>query len=133
MSARTNLILKDQTDPTPVDHTFRPNGDDANGVHQYWETGVVPAGRPTFTISLNRGKDVIRATIRLAVPVLQTQTINGIATPVVVRTARIEMSTIFASNSTGQERKDAIAFLRNALAPDQTQIYQLLVDAEEIW
>lgn len=133
MSARATLVLKDQAG-TPVSHNYTPDGDTTNGVHVFSEKNGVPAGFPTYTASLRtQANGKIRAQLKLAVPVTQTQTINGVSAPVVVRTAFVEVFTTFDGLSTDQERKDAIALMRESLLPGTTQIYNLLTVPEDIW
>jgi hypothetical protein len=133
MSARTNLVINDRA-ATPVAHTFSPDGDDTNGVHLYSEKTSVPAGNARFSARLpapTNGK--YRPSLRLQVPVVQTQTINGVSTPVVVRTAYAEVNFTFDALSSTQERKDAIGLIANSLAATQTQINDLLVDLSDIY
>jgi hypothetical protein len=132
MSARTNLVINDRA-ATPVAHTFTPDGSDANGVHVYSEKVGVPAGYPRFTASLKRANGKYKPMLRLAVPVTQTQVINGVSAPVVVRTAYVDVSCNFDSLSTDQERKDAIGLMANALAASQTQINDLVVGLSDIY
>lgn len=132
MSARTNLVINDRA-ATPVAHTFSPDGDDANGVHVFSEKTSVPAGNPRFTASLRRTNGKYRPTLRFQLPVVQTQTIDGISNPVVVRTAFAELNFTFDELSTTQERKDAVGFIANTLSTSQTQINDLLVDLSDIY
>lgn len=127
MSARTNLVIKDQA-ATPVSHTYTPDGDDASGVHLFSEKTGVPAGNPRFTSQLRHTNGKWRPSLRLQVPVVQTQTISGISNPIVVRTAYVELNATFDDLSTDQERKDAIALMRNALDPTQTMVYDLVAN-----
>lgn len=133
MSARGNLVVADRTTPTPVNRTFTPDGDDVNGVHIYSEKSGVPAGNARYTAQLRFTKGKYRGTLRLAVPVVQTQTISGISSPVVVRTAYVEVNVTFDSLSSAQERADAIGMMANSLAPAQTQINDLIVNLSDIW
>jgi hypothetical protein len=135
MSARSNLVINDRA-ATPVAHTFSPDGSDANGVHVFTEKTGVPAGNPRFTAALRRSNSSggkVKATLKLAIPVVQTQVVNGISNPVVVRTAYVEVLATFDALSTEQERKDAIGLMANALAPTQVQINSLLTVPEDIW
>lgn len=132
MSARTNLVLKDRA-ATPVSHTFTPDGDDANGVHVFSEKTGVPAANPRFTASLRSSGAKYKATLKLSVPVAQTQTINGISSPTIVRTAYGEISFSFDALSTDQERKDCVGMLVEALAASQTQINDLVVNLSDIY
>lgn len=133
MSARTNLVINDRTSPTPVAHTYTPDGDDTNGVHSFSEKTGIPAGNPRFTAQLRRSNGKIRPTLRLQIPIVQTQTINGISSPVVVRTAYAEVAFTFDGLSLEQERKDCVGLLANALAASQTQINNLLTVPEDIY
>lgn len=132
MSARANLVINDRA-TTPVAHTFTPDGDEANGVHVFSEKTSVPAGNSRFTASLRKSNGKYRATLRFQLPVVQTQVINGVSSPVVVRTAFVELNTTFDELSTDQERKDAIGFMANTLAASQTQINDLLVNVSDIY
>jgi hypothetical protein len=132
MSARGNLVINDRA-ATPVAHTYTPDGDDANGVHLFSEKTSVPAGNARFTARLTSSKGRYRPSLRLQVPVVQTQTINGVSSPVVVRTAFAEVNFTFDALSSDQERKDCVGLIANALAASQTQINDLLVNLSDIY
>lgn len=132
MSARGNLVINDRA-ATPVAHTYTPDGDDKNGVHLFSEKGSVPAGNAKYSIGLRQTGGRYRGSIRLAVPVVQTQTINGVSTPLVVRTAYIEVNTSFDPLSSAQERADAVGLLVNSLAVAQAQINDLIVNLSDIY
>lgn len=132
MSARTNLVVNDRKS-TPVAHTFTPDGTDANKVHLFSEKTGVPAGDSRFSASLRRTGGKFRATLKLAVPVVQTQVINGVSSPVVVRTAYGEVNFTFDELSSAAERADVVGMISNSLATAQTQINDLLVNVSDIY
>jgi len=132
MSARTNLVINDRA-ATPVAHTFSPDGDDANGVHLFSEKVGVPAGYSRYTASLRQTNGKFRALLKLAVPVTQTQVINGVSSPVIVRTSYAEVSLTFDALSSAQERADTIGMMVNSLATAQTQINDLAVNLSDIY
>lgn len=132
MSARSNLVINDRA-ATPVAHTYSPDGDDANGVHVFTEKTSVPAGNPRFTASHSFSNGKYRPKLKLSVPVVQTQTVNGIASPVILRTAYATVEFTFDALSSEQERKDCVGLMANALSASQTQIDNLLVKLEDIW
>lgn len=132
MATRTNLILTDRA-ATPADHTFSPDGEDANGVHAFSEKNGVPAANKRFTANIRSSGGKYRPSLRLQLPVVQTQTISGIENPVVVRTAFAEVAFTFDQNSTLQERKDCVGFIADALAADQTMINDLIVNLTDIY
>lgn len=132
MSARTTLVINDRAS-TPIAHTFTPDGEDANKVHVFSEKTGVPASNPRFTVQLRRSNKKFRPTLRFQIPVVQTQTINGVSNPVTVRTAYAEISFTFDEMSTDQERKDCVAMAYGALAASQTMINNLLIVPEDIY
>lgn len=132
MSARTNLVINDRA-ATPVAHTYSPDGDDKNGVHIFSEKTSVPAGNPRYTARLVRSGGKYRPSVKLSVPIVQTQTINGVSTPVVVRTAYVEANFTFDELSTTQERADAVGLFANSLAASQTQINDMIVNLSDIY
>jgi hypothetical protein len=132
VSARANLVINDRAG-TPVAHTYTPDGDDANGVHVYSEKTSVPAGNPRYTASLRNSNGKYRPTVKLTVPVTQTQTINGISSPVVVRTSYAEVNFTFDALSSTQERADTVGLLVNSLAAAQTQINDMIVNLSDIY
>lgn len=132
MSARTSVVINDRA-ATPVAHTFTPDGDDANGVSVFTEKTGVPAGDARFTAQLRNSNGKYRPSLRLQIPVVQTQTINGVSSPVVVRTAYVEFNCTFDALSTLQERKDAVGQMANALASSQTMINDILTNLAPIY
>lgn len=132
MSARTNLILKDRAG-TPVSHTYTPDGDDPKGVHIWSEKTSVPAGNPAFTASLRQTGGKYRITLKLKVPIVQTQTINGVASPIVVRTSVVDASFAFDPLSSDQERKDVVGLFAESLLASQTQINDMLVNLSDVY
>lgn len=132
MSARTSLVLTDRAG-TPVNHTYTPDGDDVNGVHVFSEKTGIPAGNPRFTASLRKSGGKYRPTLRLTVPIVQTQTINGVSSPVVVRTAHAEVNFTFDQLSSAAERADIVGLIASALPAAQTQINDMLVNLSDIY
>lgn len=132
MAARGNLVIADRAG-TPVNHTYTPDGDDKNGVALWSEKGAVPAGNAKYSASVRLSGGKYRATLKLAIPIVQTQTINGVSAPVVVRTSYVEVSTTFDSLSSSQERADAVGLMANSMAAAQTQINDILVNLTPVW
>lgn len=132
MSARTNIILTDRAG-TPVAHTYTPDGDDANGVHVFSEKTGVPAGNPRFTAFLKKQGSTYRPSLKLTVPIVQTQTINGVASPVIVRTGIVDVNFTFDQLSTDQERKDIVGMIASSLPAAQTMINDMIVNLSDIY
>jgi hypothetical protein len=117
---------------TPVAHTYVPKGVQA-GVGTVEERAAVTAGNAVLTFSHNRSANRLRARIRGRWPVVQTETINGVSRPVVVRESACDLSFSFDAGSTLQERKDCLALIRNFLAESQPMAYKTIVECEEAW
>lgn len=132
MATRQNIVVNDRA-ATPVAHTFTPNGKTPTGWDSFTEKTPVTIGNPALNLRLAQGNGRYKPAMKLIVPVVQTQTINGVSTPVVVRTAFADVSFNFDGLSTEQERKDAVAFVANALAANQTMINALITGLEPIF
>lgn len=126
------LVLTDRTPTTAVDHTFQPR-DIKNGVGTVVESTGVPIGDKRFTISLRQVNNRYRAQMQLAVPVVQTQTINGVSTPVIVRTAYADLTFTFDSASTEQERTDVVGMLMDALGTGQALVHDTVVKLQGVY
>lgn len=114
MPQLANLILTDRA-ATPVNRTFIPR-DVVSGVGAVVESSGVPIGNNTFTIGVTKtpaGR--YKVTVRLAVPVVVTETINGVARPAVVRTSYADLTFTFDATSSEQERKDVVGMLASSL------------------
>lgn len=125
-------VLKDRQ-ATPVNHTFTPRNI-VGGVGELVETQGVPIGENRFTISQRKtANGRYKAVIKLAIPEVANQIINGVDTPVIVRTAFVELSTDFASSSSLQERNNAIGMMQSALNPAVVLVNDTLVNLEGIY
>lgn len=121
MPAHAAFTVNDRA-ASPVGHVFSPTNIDANGVAVWKESNGVPVGEAIATLSNKTAGTKFRVTETFKVPVVQTQTINGISSPVVVRTGYAKVEFTFDPTSTLQERKDLVSFVYNSLASAQTMI-----------
>lgn len=131
MPALQTISLNDR-ETTPVVHAFIPNNRD-NGVATVTRSNGVGVGDETLTVSSKWVGTKRKARMVLAVPVVQTQTINGIATPVVVRTAYAEINFTFDKTSTTQERKNLVGMLQDSLTATKTLVNGAVIDMEGIY
>ena len=127
-----NLVLTDRA-ATPVVHTFTPINIDANGVGTVAETGTVPVGEPKFSIQNKRVNGRFKVTLKLSVPVVQTQTINGISTPTVVRTAYVDATFTFDGAASEQERKDIVGMFQSSLDPAKVLVNDTLIKLQGVY
>ena len=127
-----NLVLTDRA-AAPVAHTFTSINIDANGVGTVAETGTVPIGEPKFSIQNKRVNGRFKVTLKLSVPVVQTQTINGISTPTVVRTAYVDATFTFDGTASEQERKDIVGMFQSSLDPAKVLVNDTLIKLQGVY
>jgi len=127
-----NLVLTDRA-ATPVNHTFTPINIDANGVGVVAETGGVPIGEAKYTLQNRRVNGRFKVQLKLSVPVVQPQTINGVSTPTVVRTAYVDSVFTFDSTSTEQERKDLVGLFQSSLDSSKTLVNDTVVKLQGVY
>jgi len=117
MTTQANISLNDGA-ATPAAHTFVAVGVNGNGVAKWVEktTSTLPAGFFTLTSSLkipSKPGDAIRGQVKLIVPTVVTETINGVDYMKVARTALVSCDVVCAGDSTQQERKDLMQYFKN--------------------
>jgi hypothetical protein len=132
MPALANVILTDR-EGTPVNHTFTPR-DIVNGLGTVVESTGVPVGENKLQVAVNRtASGKYKGILKMALPIVQTQTINGVSTPVVVRTTYIDLAITYDGTSTLQERKNAVGMLASALAEAKVLVNDTLVKLEGVY
>lgn len=125
-----SLVLKDQAS-TPADTTFAPRGKTQNDIYTLAAATGQPLGDPTIKLAQNRTSGGrVKPRVNVAVPVVGT---DPSGKSLVVRTNFANIEFNFDGMSTLQERKDVIAFARNALAVDQTMMQSFIRDLEDLW
>jgi len=132
MPQLANIVLQDSA-ATPVDHTYTPR-DIVDGVATVIEGSGVPIGDNSVSWSLRktpsgRYKGIIRARF----PIVQTQTINGVSTPVVVRQANCELTVNFDATSTEQERKDACRLMQTILRSSNPAVWDCFTKLQGVY
>jgi len=128
-----NTVLTDRA-ATPVAHTFAPQGSEGDSGGRYVEAAASSLGDKVFKIvprSTPGGRRKID--LSLSIPVLVTETINGVNSYAVARTSRASVTFDFPSDSTLQERKDIVGQMYTALATATRQVNSVLVDGESVW
>lgn len=116
MPQLANLVLTDRA-ATPVNHTFTPL-DIQGGIGVVVESSGVPIGDRRCSITLSKTKTQsprYKPSLKFVLPVVQDATVNGVTKPTVVRTSYVDITFNFPSDSSPQERKDAVAFAQSAL------------------
>jgi len=132
MPALQNLVLTDRA-ATPVNHTFTPR-DIVSGLGTVVETSGVPVGENRVQVALNRTTSGrYKGVLKMQLPVVQTETINGVDTPKVVRTAYADLQLTFDGTSTEQERKDLVGMLASALDSSKTLVNDAFVKLQGVY
>jgi hypothetical protein len=128
-----NLVLTDRTPVTPVNHTFIPRDISPDGVASVVESTGIPVGESRVTLLQKKSGSKLNGELRLAVPVVQTETINGVSRPVVVRTAYVTVKTTFDQESSEQERTNAIGMIADALGTGKALVHDTLVKLQGVY
>lgn len=126
------VTIKDRAS-TPVDHVFTPR-DVTNNVGTVVESTGTPIGDRQIRVGLTKTPSrKFKVKLDLALPVVQTQTVNGVSSPTVVRVTYVNVVFTFDETSTEQERKDAVGLLQNSLAPGVTLINDTVIGLQGVY
>ncbi len=131
-----NLVLTDRK-ATPVAHTFTPSNIES-GVATVIETTGVPVGNAKVSLSLrqtsaNGGVGRYKALLKMAIPVVVNETINGVSVPKVARTAYADVEFTFDQTSTEAERNDLVGMLADALGTGKTLVNDTVVKLQGVY
>jgi len=132
MPALQSISINDRATPTPVAHVFQPR-DVQNGTGLVVSNSGVPVGEEKLTVSMRKSASKFRGKLTLTVPVVQTETVNGISVPVAVRTAYATLDVTFDETSSTQERTNLIGMLADALGTSKTLVHNTLVGLEGVY
>jgi hypothetical protein len=112
------------TDSESVQHTFDPKRID--GDTAYWVERTltdVPVGFETLSMKLRQpptdtggGPAYYKFVLDLQVPVVVTETVNGVDNPVVARSARAKVEILLPAGSSSEERSSVRSLTAAALA-----------------
>lgn len=117
---------------TPVAHTFTPRGA-PTGMARFAEAGPTAIGEKTLSVRWRDSETRRNVRLTFAVPVVVTETINGVNRVKVERTSFVDANFRFDTMATEQERKDTVGMFANMLAASVTVIDKTLTGLEDIW
>lgn len=127
-----NIVLTDRA-ATPVNHTYVPR-DIIDGQGTVIESSGVPVGDNSLSVKLTKTATGRRkAKLTLVLPIIGNQILNGISTPLTIRTSYVNVEFSFDQNSTTQERKDALGLIASALAPGKILVENTVVNLEGVF
>lgn len=125
------LVLTDRA-ATPVAHTFTPV-DIQQNVGTVSERTGSPVADPVYSISNRRSGDNFKVTIKMSVPVVQNETINGIIRPIVVRSAYVQATFTFSKDSTEEERDNVVGMFADSFDTGKALVNDTLVKLEGVY
>lgn len=129
-----SVVLTDRT-ATPVNMTFNP-------ADRNVQTGVVTVAhsvdgsilaRKKFSISKRRVNGKSKTRILFYAPVVQTEVINGISSPKVVRESYVDCTFTFPNSTSEQERNDVVGMFQSAFGNTKTLVHDTIVKDESIF
>jgi len=130
MAAFQNVVLTDRAS-TPVNHTFVPSGWEAKDVAAFIESasGGVPEGSSRLTASVRKTPSGnYKVVLKLDVPVLVTEVINGVSVNKVDLVNRAEISFNLSGRSTTAQRANLAGMSESALKSTQALINDMIVN-----
>lgn len=130
MAAFQNVVLTDRAS-TPVNHTFVPSGWEAKDVAAFIESasGGVPEGSSRLTASVRKTPSGnYKVVLKLDVPVLVTEVINGVSINKVDLVNRAEISFNLSGRSTTAQRANLAGMSESALKSTQALINDMIVN-----
>lgn len=135
MPSLQSLVLTDRATPTPVNHTFVPEDVTSDGKGTVVEGNGTKVGENRFQISCRRvnGSGKYRIDLNLFVPIVQTETINGIDNPKVVRQSIVNAQFFFDPASTPAERKNVVGMFQSAFDPAKVLVNDTLVNLQGVY
>lgn len=134
MPALQSIQVTDRA-PTPVTVTMVPTGGPKGSVGR---VAVADASgnllsEKSLTISGRRTAQRLRSDLKIAVPVIANEVINGVSVPKVARVAYVTVAFSFALDSTEQERNDMVGYLVSALAANKPLTHDTIVKGQTVW
>lgn len=131
MPSIQSIALVDR-ESTPVTHTFTPDGSASGVARVANKVSGIAVGAETLTISHRKGTKS-KTKLVLVVPQVQTQTINGVSSSVVVRTAIAELNFTFDLSSTLQERKNLMGMVETVCQTSKTLVNDTVTLDQDVW
>lgn len=124
------MVLTDRAD-TPVDHNFQPASLRPVPTLET-EQGVV-SERSSFSVLSRDSNGRMRTELKLVVPIVAVETINGIDYPRVVRESFVNCKFNFDVNSSEQERNDVVGLIQSSLLESNVLVHGVVVGAKAVY
>lgn len=133
MPALQSLILTDRQ-ATPANFTLLPVKMEGNmGTVALADTSGALLTEKRFQIGQRRSGDRIRTTLKLRIPVIVTETINGVSSPRVARESFVDCVFNFPADASEAERNDVVGMFASALATTKALVHDTVVKQQAVW
>lgn len=136
MAAFQNVTLTDRAS-TPVNHVFVPNGYETKDVAAFIESasGGVPEGSSRLTASVRKTTPAgnYKVALKLDVPVLVTEIVNGVSINKIDSVDRAEVIFTFSGKSTTARRSNIAGMVESALKGTQPLLNDLVVNLNKAY
>lgn len=132
MPTAATITVNDR-ETSPVAHNFLWDGPaPGSTVWNFKEPGTAPIGDAYLALSSRKLGTKYKVRMLLSVPVVATQTINGVSSPLILRKGYADVTFTFEDTSTLQERKNLVGMFANSLASSQTVVDGVVTKLERI-
>lgn len=134
MPALQSIQLTDRAS-TPVTKTLVPTGGPKGSIGRVAVADVTGnlLSETALTVSGRRTAQRLRSSVKLAVPVIANEIINGVSVPKVARVAYATVDFSFALDSSEQERNDLVGMLQSAFATTKVLVHDTVVKGQTVW
>lgn len=133
MPAIQSLVLTDRQ-TTPVNFTLLPISEkDGFATVAVTDASGSIITEKRFQIGNRRTGDRIRTTIKLKIPTVATETINGVASPIVIREAFVDTTFTFSTSHTEAERNDVVGMYHSAFMTTKALVHDTLVKGQGVY
>lgn len=136
MPALQSLVVTDRAG-TPVNYTLVPDGEGAgSGVYTVSAADATGVSISKKKLSISRRKSAngrIRTTIKMYIPVMATEVINGVSNPVVIKEGFVDLTFNMDPKHTEQERNDIVGMLASALGTTKVLINDTVVKDQDVY
>lgn len=128
-----NLVLTDRQ-ATPVAHTLTPKSG-IGGIATVAKADSTGSeiSEKRYSISTRTSGVRRKTTVKFYVPVVQTETVNGIQNPVVVREAYVDATFSFHRQHTEAERNDVIGMFASSLEAGKILVNDTVVKGQGVF
>lgn len=133
MPSLQSLVVTDRA-TTPVNFTLLPVREDGGiGTVALADSTGASITERRFSIGQRRTAGRVKTTIKFRVPIVVTETVNGVSSAKVAREAYVDCTFNFADNSTEQERNDVVGMFASALAVTKPLVHDTVVKGQAVW